>query len=369
MRTAFRDVIVQPIRPESVPELIAGLQPLLPADREQLARSSNALRRTRVVHHADELLALCLINALNNGSLRTTAGIFSACYREISDVAVLYRLKHAAPFLRELLNHLLRDGLPPDDAARAVDATVLVSPGSNTSDWRIHAVLAIHGGAVQPVAIDLTAGAGEGTGERLTRAAHPADALLVADRGMSIASQIRDATDAGQRVLVRAALTNLRMTDDDTGKRIDPADLLRQAEELHSGECREWPVALHARGKQPVRARLIACRQSPEAAERERRKVRRRASREGYRTRRSTTEEQSECVWLVTTLAAEHGPAEVGALYRARWEIETWFKHLKSDLGLDRLRCKQREQVETWVLSKLLLAVVVDRLRPVLFPR
>lgn len=350
----------------SLPRLLQLANLALP-DLDSIARSSGAIQRFRQVASGLELLELCLLQALHNGSLRTTAALFAAAHRPITDVAVLYRLGRAAPFLRELLARVMAD-----DATiplRAVDASVLVSPGGSTSDWRLHLVLGIARDGVRPVAVELTPGAGRGNGEQLTRAAHPPGSLLLADRGLTTAAQIAGARDAGLRVLLRAALHNLALYAPDGGERLVAEALLAQARELDVGDCREWPVEVRVKGReQPIALRLIALRQTPTAANREQTRSARRASRNGHR-RQASTAQQGEWLWLVTDVPAEEYDArECAQLYRVRWQIETYFKHLKSDLGLDQLRARQRSQVETWVLTKLLVAVLTSRLQRDLFP-
>ena len=349
--------------PAQIPQLLEVALPGMSID--QICRQTGAMRRTRVVKSATELLELCLIHGLSVGSLRTTAAIFSGCHRPISDVGVLKRLNNAAPFLRELLRRML---VPDEFQHRAVDATVLVSPGGTTSDWRMHAVLGLAADGVQPVAFELTAGAGPDSAEHLMRAPHPPGAVLLGDRGLSSVKQLHAAVTAGHHVLVRVSLGQLAWYAPD-GDRVPAERLIAESRGLTPGGCREWPIEVQTREGERVRLRLIACRLSPSAAKRELRKSERVASRKGHRKPRGITRAQSEWLWIVTSLpTTTYSAADAAMLYRLRWQIELYFKHLKSDLAMDKLRAKQPAQVATWVLSKLLLAVLVDRFRDLVFP-
>jgi IS4 transposase len=46
-------------------------------------------------------------------------------------------------------------------------------------------------------------------------------------------------------------------------------------------------------------------------------------------------------------------------LYRLRWQIELLFKRFKSLLGLGDLPAKQRDLARSWMLGKLILALLV----------
>ncbi|MBF0563458.1 MAG: transposase [Alphaproteobacteria bacterium] len=84
-----------------------------------------------------------------------------------------------------------------------------------------------------------------------------------------------------------------------------------------------------------------------EAADRERKKIQRRASKKQYVTDpRSLI--AAGYVMIVTPLPADLFPAdEIAALYRLRWQIELAFKRLKSILRIDQLRAFDPELART----------------------
>jgi hypothetical protein len=49
-------------------------------------------------------------------------------------------------------------------------------------------------------------------------------------------------------------------------------------------------------------------------------------------------------------------------LYRVRWQIELEFKRLKSLLRLDTLPSKQGPTARSWILARVLAAILVERL-------
>ena len=57
---------------------------------------------------------------------------------------------------------------------------------------------------------------------------------------------------------------------------------------------------------------------------------------------------RSESVTLVTTLldAAAYPAAQLARLYLRRWRIELWFRHLKSTMKMEHLRCRTPEMVQ-----------------------
>jgi hypothetical protein len=53
---------------------------------------------------------------------------------------------------------------------------------------------------------------------------------------------------------------------------------------------------------------------------------------------------------------------QVMALYRLRWQVEMAFKRLKGVLALDHLRAQDPDLAQSYLLSKLLGALMVDRM-------
>src|SRR5262245_19059259 len=120
---------------------------MLAADLEQTARETGALVRRRGVPSAEGLLRLAMAYGYVGLSLRATAlWAKEAGVADLSDVALLNRLRHAAPWLARLLTDQLatRAPLPTLGAAataggrvRLVDATYVCGPGSVGTDWRV----------------------------------------------------------------------------------------------------------------------------------------------------------------------------------------------------------------------------------------
>ncbi|MCL4414066.1 MAG: hypothetical protein M1522_04845, partial [Actinobacteria bacterium] len=93
---------------EVVKEEWAYLVGLLPANLDELAVTTGALRRRRAVTSGEDLLRLCLACSLEDWSLRQTAAMAQMMgWQAISDVAVLKRLRACAGLLKELISGVL----------------------------------------------------------------------------------------------------------------------------------------------------------------------------------------------------------------------------------------------------------------------
>jgi hypothetical protein len=108
------------------------------------------------------------------------------------------------------------------------------------------------------------------------------------------------------------------------------------------------------------RLRLIAIRLPAEAANRARRRIRRLARKKGRMPTKRTLEAAGYLI-VVTSLDTELWPTlAVLQLYRLRWQVELIFKRLKSLLHLDDLRAKGPALAQTYLLGKVLAALIIE---------
>src|ERR1700750_1131275 len=146
-------------------EVLDRLPPDL--DLDALAFSSGALKRRREVGDGTTLLRLAMARGPGGLSLNQTAawGAMRGL-AQLSDPAVKYRLDQAVPFLKALLEQQLaeRAGGPairwPGRHLRVVDGTHISRPGSQGSDWLIHAGYDLGGGGFAHLELTDTHGAG-----------------------------------------------------------------------------------------------------------------------------------------------------------------------------------------------------------------
>src|SRR5450755_668920 len=163
---------------------------LLPLEWRALAKTTGAVRRLRGFESLDAVLRTLLMHVGHGWSLRETvvqtklAGI-----AEVSDVALMDRLRLAEPWLRSLCEHLWKaNGVKLEPAlnrmvVRVVDATIVKEPGKTGSQWRIHYSLRLPG--LECDHFELTPARGKGTGEKLGRFTFQAGELILADAGYS----------------------------------------------------------------------------------------------------------------------------------------------------------------------------------------
>lgn len=336
---------------------------LLPANFAETARTTGAFRRRRGVDSPATLLRLALGYAADDSSLRTVAaraGVQGVA--TLSDVALLKRLRAAAPWLGRLLTDLLAQEVPLPSATphplrlRLQDATTVSRPGSAGTDWRLHLGFDLQ--SLTMVQVEVTDAQG---GETFRRVSVAPGEVWVADRGYAHRAGIAHCVASGGHVVVRLNWQNVPLQHPDG----TPFDLLAALRTLPEATAAEFPVQTApdpAHQLPAIQGRFIAVRKSPQQAEAARRELQQVARKKG-KTPAARTLEAAGYFFLFTTLPpavlSTQGVLEV---YRFRWQVELAFKRMKSLLALETLTAKDPELSRTFLFGKLLRVALTERL-------
>lgn len=276
------------------------LTDLLPKDWREQARTCGALRRARGIGNADSLLQLILMHTATGLSLRqTVARAHQQSIADISDVALLKRLRSSEPWLRWLTSQMTEIGevemvrrVCAQRRVRVVDATTVEEQGGAGTDWRVHYTLCL-----PDLSCDFFELTDEHGGETYKRIPVAPKDLLLADRGYSNAPGVSRVREARGDVLVRWNSFSFPLKTLD-GK---PFEALKEMSKLPKRGAREWAVCFEQDGKKYT-GRLCAIRKSAVAAARAREKMRQKAIKK-QKTLDEEALQLSEFVMVFTTVS------------------------------------------------------------------
>jgi hypothetical protein len=335
----------------------------LPADYEELA---NVHRQLQVqygnakITTARDLLRLILLHVGAGIGLRQTATLVGCSGGvSVSQVTVHKKMRRAGPYLQALVHRMAG----PSMAARAelwdgydivaIDATTDSSPGSDGTDARLHSAIRLADLSVLFVEVTDQSG-----GETLKRYPLHEGQLALVDRGYSTGPGIAVTVRNGADVLVRLNRGALPLYERE-GEQVEVLERLRS---LSGRRAEEWPVEIRTKDGDAdvtIPGRLMAVRLPEKEAEEARQRV-------GRVYGKETTETMLEAagyVALFTTVPATRlSAARCIELYRLRWQVELLFKRWKSICGLDKLPNFRDDTIRAWILAKVLLALVLDRM-------
>jgi hypothetical protein len=331
------------------------------ASLEASARDTGAFLRARVIESAVDLLRMILAYCLGGSGLRCTAAWANAVgLADISNVALLYRLRQCGDWLALLIGKSLAFDAPPAAQGRLIrliDATAVPKAGSlakrENKLWRIHSAFDLP--SERFGFFELT---DEKGGERLDRIPIVRGEIRIGDRAYLQPDRIAEVIDAGADIVVRAGWRNARWLGSN-GKPIDLLTVLRKGTKRGLIDQSIW---IARKAGPPLALRLVAVKKLPQAAEAARRKARREAVKGRHQISKGTLL-AAEWVILVTSLAPKiFTTADVLALYRLRWRIELAFKRLKSLIGLKGPPGVDERSAKPYLLAHLLMILLLEPL-------
>jgi hypothetical protein len=323
----------------------AYLLTLMPTGFKALAKETQAIVRQRNIPDAASLLRIILAYSVSDLSLKDTAAwAVSEGVANITGPGLFYRLKESDEWLSGLLaktlNATVKGSFTGGLRLRVVDATVVNGPGERSVDWRVHVVSEPSSGDF--VAVEIT---DEHGGERFDIHDVKKGDIVVGDRAYGTARGLFHVNQSNGYVLARMNPSGLRVCGGDR----KVFSLLDRAKDVPAvGGCSIdviVPIPPIKKTKSHktwnikdaiawIPARVVV-----------------------GRTR------GKELIWVLTTLPKSLAtPCQVLDLYRLRWQIELFFKRLKTILGFDTLPSRKGPTARSWILGRLLAAALVQRL-------
>jgi Transposase DDE domain len=328
---------------------------------DRTARETKAFVRPREIRSAVDLLRLILAYCLGERGLRLTAAwATSVGLVDVSNVALLYRLRQCGDWLALLVGQTLAAAAPKAGRGRLIriiDATTVPKKGLNgrkkNEVWRIHSAFDLPQERFGH--FELT---DQQEGETLDRIPAVAGEIRLADRAYLQPERMARLIEAGADFVIRAGWKSARWLDC-KGRALDLIAELRKATRRGRIDC---PIWIKPKRGAPLALRLVAIKKPQQAAAEARRKARRTAQKGGHQLSKQTLE-AADWVILVTSLAPDDFTTDdVLALYRLRWRIELGFKRLKSLIGLKGPPGTDERSARPHILAHLLIILLLEPL-------
>ena len=322
------------------------------------ARRTKAFAWGRKIPTPTVLLRLVLAYCLGEWGLRsTTAWATAIGLADISNVALLYRLRKCGDWLTLLIGQVLAARVPQLGQGRwirLIDGSTVPKAGSaarrGNGLWRMHSAFDLPDERFGQIVLT-----DEHEGEQLDRIPVVAGEIRIADRVHLQPDRIAKVLADGGDVVIRAAWKNARWQQQDGGP-FDLIDTLRKAK----ADRFDVPIWIGRRGGPALALRLIAVRKSAAAAEQSRRNARRQGQKDGYQPSQETLTAADWFIVVTSLKAAEFSTDDVLALYRLRWRIELGFKRLKSVIGLRGPPGTDERSAKPYILAHLLMLLMLE---------
>lgn len=321
------------------------IKEIMPEGWEEAARKQGALRRSRKIKNASDLLKLNLLYLTSGGSFGKTSAMLKLTGEySLNKNAVYERIKKSSKWLNWLCENICRKEIqiiePPEwlkgRRPCLIDATDEPLPGSNKADYRLHYCVELF--SLKMVEQHFTKAR---EGEKLSRFEKiNSKDIIIADRGYSskIGMVLLEEKETDYIIRYRSNGFNLY---DEKEEKVDLASKLGKLEEEESADI----TLYYKNNKEYRQVRICAIRKTKEAEKEGLAKIKK--SNNG-KMRGAVSERQSiynRYVIVATSLPQEISAAQILELYRARWQIELVFKRFKSIFDYDEMPSHSSEAI------------------------
>ena len=333
----------------------------LPAGYEQSCIETKALERKREIKTPVDLIRLVLIyltggySQLEMSVLARTLGIAN-----ISDVAFLKRFAKCKDWLSWMLSRIVPTPIIEYTCLSkfeqyqlvALDASDVTEKGRSGRSFRLHYAIDLQ--KMCSVAYKITS---QKVGETLSNLDIKKNWLILADRAYGSLVGIESCLKAGANFVLRCKYNAFNLYDEH-GKVIQLLDKLKDV-------TSETAISIDVFVKLPnlglTKLRVCATKIPDDKLS----KVAKRAKRNDSKRQRTTSSEaleMSKYVVIITALPSDILAEDIVSLYRYRWQVEIYFKRLKSILDFGNVPLHREDSIYTWLNGKLLISLLIEQM-------
>jgi len=326
-------------------ENIKKLLEMLPDGYEEAAKETGAFKRKREIETVSDLLMLVFLYIANGLSLLEVSVIAKMKgIAQISDVAFMKRFAKCGKLIEWLLEHLNPQATahykkPPKFEKyniKALDASVVASGGKIRVTHRLHYAIDIF--LLKSDQYKITA---EKIGESLTNFAVKAKDLFLGDRAYGTKTSMEHCL-ANEGDFIFRIRKNAFDIFDKKGNKIDLIKKLKSIKKEKT--LRLSCFFLSAAGKF-VPIRICAMIKPKDVTE----------------NPEDDTDFMNNFIVLATSILDNHISAkDILELYRLRWQVELYFKRLKSLMGFGDVPNKTESHIKIWLNAKLAVAIMLE---------
>ena len=196
----------------------------------------------------------------------------------------------------------------------------------------------------------------EKTGESLTNFMIKPDYLVIGDRIYGTKTGIEHCLNGAGNFIFRIRSKAFKVYNKE-GQEIE---LLHQIEKAGCETATEIEVYMQRSKKENIKLRICVIKKTAEEIEKSRRRINRRDSKKGHVTSEEA-KKLNDYIVVITSLSEDITAKEILSLYQVRWQVELYFKRLKSLMSFGDIPKKKETSIEAWLNGKLMVALLLEK--------
>ena len=351
---------------EKATQNIDALVSRMPEGYEQACYEKKAIIRKREIKNPVDLLKLAMMYLVGGYTLLEMCVIAKQLgIANLSDTAFMNRFAQCKDWFAWIISQIIPKPIIEyekpknlqDYTIAAVDASDVREKGRAGQLFRLHYIIDIF--SMCAITFKLT---DRKTGESLVN--FDIDGigkklLIVADRAYGTIKSIGHCIENGASFVFRLKYKAFELYDSD-GNKLNILDLISEAT---SEVSINKEVYVKVFNSELIKLRLCARKIPDEKLEQTKTKGYRKGK--GYKKREKTSDEATimrNFVVVITNLPALVTADEIMNLYQLRWQIELYFKRLKSIMDFGNVPLKREDSIMCWLCGKMIVALQVEQM-------
>ena len=179
--------------------------------------------------------------------------------------------------------------------------------------------------------------------------------LLIADRAYSTINSMRHCAEGGAQYIFRLRKNGFTARDEQG----DKIDFIKIFSALNKGACADIAAfATNASGEN-IPVRICAIRKPDDAILRTQDKFRRTETKKQYKMS-DEAKMFNEYLVVATNVGTDVPAKDVLEAYRLRWQVEIYFKRLKSIFNFGEMPKRRAGSVTAWLNGKIMIALLIE---------
>ena len=340
-------------------ESIARLMSELPKDYEKDCFERGAIMRKRGVSSPADLMMLCMFHLQNGCSLLEISEVARITkLGSMSDVAFMNRFEKCGDWFKTINEKLISGGIVDYErpewlegkTVASFDASDVSEKGRSGRVYRLHFALDIF--KMQSLEYKIT---DNKVGEGLANFEIKPEYLIIADRAYSTIKNIKQCDKSGAEYILRLRKNSFTVRDEH-GEKMNLNEIFAS---LKLDECADISAFATNLDGDNIPVRICAKRKTPEAIAQTEKKLRRKESK-NQRKISDETKVFNEYIVLITNVGESVSSEDILKAYRLRWQVEIYFKRLKSILDFGEMPKRRTNSVIAWLNGKLMIALLIE---------
>ena len=326
-------------------ENIEDLLEMLPEGYEEAARKTGAYTRKREIETVYDLLMLIFLYVAHGLShLEVSVYAKMKGIAHISDVAFMKRFAKCGELIEWLLEnlnpqataHYTKPSKFEKYDIKALDASVVTSGGKIRISHRLHFAIDIF--LLKSDQYKITA---QKIGESLTNFVVKSTDLFLGDRAYGTKTSMEHCLENEGNFIFRIRRNAFDIFD----KKGNKIDLIKKLKSIKKNKTLSLRCFFLSSAGEHVPIRICAMIKPKDVIE----------------NPEDDTDLMNNFIVLVTSIIDTHISAkDILGLYRLRWQIELYFKRLKSLMGFGDIPNKTEAHIKIWLNAKLAVAIMLE---------